>query len=123
VRELRNAVEGACVLAAREVVTLADFERAALGPSRPPPRAPAPRPALSALPGGRRRAAAPAAPAAGAVTIPAEATLAEAERLVVRAALRRHGTRAGAARALGLGLRTLYSKLASWGPEDDAESA
>jgi DNA-binding NtrC family response regulator len=121
VRELRNAVEGACVLAARDVVTLADFERAALTPSRPPSRERAPRPALAALPSPGSRRVPPSA--GGVVAIPADSTLAEAERLVVRAALLRHGTRARAARALGIGLRTLYSKLAAWGPEEDAESA
>jgi DNA-binding NtrC family response regulator len=57
------------------------------------------------------------------VAIPADATLDDAERIVIRAALRRHRTRARAARALGIGLRTLYTKLAAWGPEEDAESA
>jgi DNA-binding NtrC family response regulator len=41
----------------------------------------------------------------------------------VLAALRHHRTRARAARALGIGLRTLYTKLASWGPPEDAETA
>jgi DNA-binding NtrC family response regulator len=57
------------------------------------------------------------------VTIPEGCTLAEAERRIVLAALRRHGTRARAARALGIGLRTLYTKLAAWDREDGAESA
>ncbi len=39
------------------------------------------------------------------------------------AALRHHGTRARTARALGIGLRTLYTKLAAWGAAEDAESA
>jgi DNA-binding NtrC family response regulator len=122
VRELRNAVEGACVLAAAEIVTLADFERAALSPSRA--TGPEPRPPLAAAPDADRpRTAPPPRTAAADVEIPADCTLAEAERRVIRAALRRHGTRARAARALGIGLRTLYSKLAAWGPDDDAESA
>ena len=56
--------------------------------------------------------------------IPLDCTLAEAERQVILAALRHHGTRARAARALGIGLRTLYTRLASWGAvAEDAESA
>jgi len=115
VRELRNAVEGACVLASDEVVTLADFERAVVSPSRNGTRER--RPKLASLP-----AAAMARPA-GEIGIPPDCTLAEAERIVIRAALRRHGTRARAAWALGIGLRTLYTKLAQWGPDEGAESA
>ena len=49
---------------------------------------------------------------------------ATAVRRVIEAALRRHGTRARAARALGIGLRTLYTRLATWGePPEDAGSA
>ena len=131
VRELRNAVEGACVLASDEVVTLADFERAVVSPSRNGTRpalrgepirvrgsrARERRPKLASLP-----AAAMARPA-GEIGIPPDCTLAEAERIVIRAALRRHGTRARAAWALGIGLRTLYTKLAQWGPDEGAESA
>jgi DNA-binding NtrC family response regulator len=120
VRELRNAVEGACVLAAGEVVTLADFERATASPANPAAvqRRPDPlRVTARASPSPRP------SPPAGETSIPPECTLAEAERLVIRAALRRHGTRARAARALGIGLRTLYTKLAAWGPDEDAESA
>jgi DNA-binding NtrC family response regulator len=135
-------VEGACVLASEDVVTLGDFERAtASPPSRAPlhsaaevrgraPRSsvsPSPGPTLPRRPGRRASAQTPAASTVsllpGTVAIPADATLAESERLVVRAALRRHGTRARAARALGIGLRTLYTKLAEWGREEDAESA
>jgi DNA-binding NtrC family response regulator len=141
VRELRNAVEGACVLAAGETVTLGDFERATISSPRAPvtpARAPARssragrRPSMqrlaatrvSPVPGtGGGTGTVRAFPVPGTVQIPADATLADAERLVVRAALRQHGTRARAARALGIGLRTLYTKLAAWGPGVDAESA
>jgi DNA-binding NtrC family response regulator len=129
VRELRNAVEGACVLAAGELVTLADFDHV-------PAPAPAARPARSAARRPHRASAdarqgrAPAAPpplpgaAGGSVTLPAGCTLAEAEKRIVLAALRQHPTRAGAARALGIGLRTLYTKLAAWGADaEDAETA
>ncbi len=117
VRELRNAVEGACVLASGDVVTLDDFEqlRSAASPPRRPrgrPR-PAPGPAPTPAPG-----------AIEAVSIPVGCTLAEAERRIVLAALRHHRTRARAARALGIGLRTLYTKLAAWGAApEDAETA
>jgi DNA-binding NtrC family response regulator len=115
VRELRNAVEGACVLATGDVVTVEDLgehgappERARAVRAAPPPR-------------GQRRAPAPGG-AAG-VAIPPDCTLEEAERRIVLAALRHHGTRARAARALGIGLRTLYTKLAAWEAAGDAETA
>ncbi|HET8542425.1 MAG TPA: sigma-54 dependent transcriptional regulator [Anaeromyxobacter sp.] len=117
VRELRNAVEGACVLATGDVVTVED-----LGEHGAPPasrgRAPAAAPR-------RPRPAPPeaGAPAAGSIAIPVDCSLEEAERRIVLAALRRHGTRARTARALGIGLRTLYTKLARWGDAEDAESA
>jgi transcriptional regulator with PAS, ATPase and Fis domain len=57
------------------------------------------------------------------VNVPADSTLEEAEKIIVRAALRRHVTRERAARALGIGLRTLYTKLRAWEPDGDAESA
>jgi DNA-binding NtrC family response regulator len=119
VRELRNAVEGACVLAADETVTLDDFERATVSPRQETVFTPRRHSPASA----RRPSARRAATAGAVVEIPADATLAESERIVVRAALARHGTRARAARALGIGLRTLYTRLAEWGPEEDAESA
>jgi DNA-binding NtrC family response regulator len=128
VRELRNAVEGACVLASGEVVAPGDFEplRAPRGgtaerdrarPARGRPPAPAAPPDASAIPP-------PPAPAPDAVSIPLGCTLEEAERRFVLATLGHHGTRARAARALGIGLRTLYTKLAAWGRDgEDAESA
>jgi DNA-binding NtrC family response regulator len=126
VRELRNAVEGACVLAAGEVVELAEFEhvQAARRPGASGPRASAPRRGGEGVRAGRR-ASARAEPhrPAHVVEIPVGCTLAEAERRIVLAALRHHRTRARAARALGIGLRTLYTKLAAWGPVEDAETA
>jgi DNA-binding NtrC family response regulator len=115
VRELRNAVEGACVLATGDVVTVEDLgEHGA--PQRS--RATAPAPSRRAVP----EAGAPPS-AAGTVAIPIDCTLDEAERRIVLAALRHHRTRARTARALGIGLRTLYTKLAAWGAEEDAETA
>jgi DNA-binding NtrC family response regulator len=120
VRELRNAVEGACVLASGDVVTAEDLgEHGA-----PPPAAARPlAPIRTVRPVRGRATAAPAPAAAAAVTIPMDCTLDEAERRIVLAALRHHGTRSRTARALGIGLRTLYTKLAAWGAAEDAESA
>jgi DNA-binding NtrC family response regulator len=127
VRELRNAVEGACVLASDELVAPEDFEhlRAARG-ARARARLPA-----SARHGGTDRARGdghgaprPAPPPPpGAVSIPIGCTLEEAERRFVLANLRHLGTRARTARALGIGLRTLYTKLAAWGGGEGAETA
>jgi DNA-binding NtrC family response regulator len=139
VRELRNTVEGACVLASGEVVTLEDVEqlppaRRATDRVRPPPApaASAGSAAPRAIAAGKRGAAGrggararAATPAGASVQIPLGWTLAQAERAIVLASLRHHRTRARAAKALGIGLRTLYSKLAAWGAGDgeDAESA
>ena len=46
-----------------------------------------------------------------AIRVPIGATLAEIERRVILAQLERSASRADAARALGIGLRTLYTKL------------
>ncbi len=118
VRELRNAMEGACVLAAGDVVSAADLEHL-----RPPRRSSSPRPAPSLRAAEGERAARSAPPSRATIEIPIGCTLEEAERRVVLAALRHHRTRARAARALGIGLRTLYTKLAAWGPGADAETA
>jgi DNA-binding NtrC family response regulator len=115
VRELRNAVEGACVLASGDSV-LEDFEQ--LGP---PPAARRATPVSRTPP---RRPPAADASHSDAVMIPIGCTLAEAERRIVLASLRHHRSRARAARALGIGLRTLYTKLAAWGGDaEDAEKA
>jgi DNA-binding NtrC family response regulator len=121
VRELRNAVEGACVLASGDLVALDDFEE--LRPRRVAPDRAVPERTAPLRP--RPPRADPGAAAAPAVVeIPLGVTLAEAERRIVLAHLRHHGTRARTARALGIGLRTLYAKLAAWARDDDgAESA
>jgi DNA-binding NtrC family response regulator len=125
VRELRNAVEGACVLASGETVEADDLEHLrAARRARAGGRAPAGRGAV-ASPARSRAASAPRTAAQaphGSVAIPLGCTLEEAERRFVLANLSHHGTRARTARALGIGLRTLYTKLAAWGG-DGAETA
>jgi DNA-binding NtrC family response regulator len=130
VRELRNAVEGACVLASDDTVRLDDLgERAprstrGLAAIARPASAPSPEPDAAAAP--RRAPDAGVAPAssAGSIPIPMGCSLAEAERRIVLANLRHYGTRARAAEALGVGLRTLYTKLAAWSRDGkDAETA
>jgi DNA-binding NtrC family response regulator len=60
----------------------------------------------------------------GTVAIPLGCPLAEAERRIILANLAHYGTRARTAKALGVGLRTLYTKLAAWSrPDEDAETA
>ncbi|HEY6004084.1 MAG TPA: sigma-54 dependent transcriptional regulator, partial [Anaeromyxobacter sp.] len=124
VRELRNAVEGACVLASGEIVEADDLEHLHAARRARGGRAPAARGGVAAPPRSRAAAALPAASPAphGSVSIPIGCTLEEAERRFVLANLRHHRTRARTARALGIGLRTLYTKLAAWGGEG-AETA
>jgi DNA-binding NtrC family response regulator len=90
VRELKNAIEGAAVLAGGDVIDVGDLERAR----------------ASALES-RRVDASPD----GSLSIPANATLREAEHVLIKAHLARAKTKADAARSLGIGLRTLYTKL------------
>jgi DNA-binding NtrC family response regulator len=124
VRELRNAVEGACVLASGDRVAPGDLEhlRTARG-ARARARLPAPARRGGAQPA-RGAPRPPASADGGAVAIPLGCTLEEAERRFVLANLRHHGTRVRTARALGIGLRTLYTKLAEWEREGEhAETA
>jgi DNA-binding NtrC family response regulator len=102
VRELKNAIESAGVLASGEVLDAESLHEQLFG--RLPRRA-----ARSA-----RLPPAPAAPS-GAVTIPPGTRLVDAEREIILAAIERHPSRAEAARSLGLGLRTLYTKLRQYG--------
>ena len=115
VRELRNAVEGACVLAAGDVVFEADLEVLPAPGDRAAARFPrSPRGELDAPPVG----------SAATIAIPLGCSLAEAERRIILASLAHHGTRARTAKALGIGLRTLYTKLAAWSDAPkDAETA
>ena len=93
VRELKNLIARAAVLSPTELIDAAELGLS--GPSRSPD--PSRTPSTSA---------------ADAVLIPASATLAEAEQLLIEAALERHGhNRTHAAKALGVALKTLYNKL------------
>ena len=120
-RELRNAVEGACVLASGDTVKLEDLGEREPRRTRGLPAAA--RPAVAPPPVAGRCAPA-ASSSAGSVAIPIGCSLAEAERRIILANLRHYGTRARAAEALGVGLRTLYTKLAAWSRDaEDAETA
>ncbi len=96
VRELKNAIESAAILAGRETI----------GPE-----------AFAELAAARHGAETRTVPQGDAVLLPVGSTIADAERELILATLRRHPTRAEAARALGLGLRTLYTKLLGYGAE------
>jgi DNA-binding NtrC family response regulator len=96
VRELKNAVESAAMLATSETLGLEEFE------------------ATTAL---RRPSALPTRPGSPSTTVPpdsivvsAKATLADVERAVISEHMKRAATKIAAARTLGIGLRTLYSK-------------
>jgi DNA-binding NtrC family response regulator len=99
VRELKNAIESAAVLATSETIALADLE------------------AVGWNERGRTAARKPTAPSPeeggppGPLGIPPDATLAEMEALLIRDRLAKARTKAEAARSLGIGLRTLYTKL------------
>ena len=91
VRELRNAVERAVVLA----------PRAWIEPAHLPPH-------ITAVPSGGARP----------LELPANATLAEAEQLIIRSVLDRTGNnKAETARQLGLDVKTIRNKLRSWSGE------
>ena len=105
VRELKNAVESAAIMATGETIGLGDFESVQLV------GAAAPRPAM------------PGAPALETIPIPAKATLADAERILISEHLGRAKTKTEAARTLGIGLRTLYTKLRELRPGDGRPKA
>jgi DNA-binding NtrC family response regulator len=98
VRELKNAVESAAMLAGSETIGLEEFESTTVA-RRPT--------AISA----RTSATISATVPADAIVVSARATLADVERAVISEHMRRAATKVGAARTLGIGLRTLYSKL------------
>jgi DNA-binding NtrC family response regulator len=112
VRELKNAVESAGVLASGDLLDAEGLREQLFG--RLPRRAARPARLPLSVPAG------PALPP-GTVTVLPGTRLADAEREIILAALQRCATRAEAARSLGLGLRTLYTKLREYGLS--AESA
>src|SRR6266849_1291089 len=98
VREIKNALESAAVLASGDTIGVEGFaELLARSQSR------AARPQM----GSRQRAD---------LGIRLGTPLADVEREVILATLSRYGTRAETARVLGVGLRTLYTKLRQYGP-------
>ncbi len=105
VRELKNAVESAAILASGETIGLDGF-------------------ADLAQRGGRPGGAAPGGGGAGGwVSLPVGCSLAAAERELILATLRRHPEKREAARVLGIGLRTLYTKLAAYQAAGPARGA
>jgi DNA-binding NtrC family response regulator len=96
VRELKNAVESAAILASGETIGADDFGDLGRRGDHP---------AGSAFGEGGRTAG------GAAITVPVGATIAQAERQLIAATIRRHRSRRDAARVLGIGLRTLYTKL------------
>src|SRR5262249_14625790 len=94
VRELKNSVESAAVLALGQTIDGDGFE---------------------ILPAAH--ATIPAAPetVSGELRIPVTASLAEAERRLILAQVERCGTKRAAAAALGIGVRTLFTKLREYG--------
>jgi DNA-binding NtrC family response regulator len=82
VRELKNAVESAAVMTDDDTIELGDFEGVSFG-----------------------------APSLDEIVVSPGATLAEVERLMLLDRLARARTKADAARSLGIGLRTLYTKI------------
>jgi DNA-binding NtrC family response regulator len=100
VRELKNAVESAAVMATGDMIGLADLENIHL--LRP----------VSARSGSAVRSlSSPAESSGQRLSIGVETTLAEVERVLIIEHLRRARTKADAARSLGIGLRTLYTKI------------
>ena len=100
VRELKNAVESAAVMAIGDTVIVGDLESVRL-------RMPAVKEPQSAQPSGGQ--------SLDVITIPAKSTLADAERILIEEHLERAKTKAEAAISLGIGLRTLYTKIQELG--------
>jgi DNA-binding NtrC family response regulator len=94
VRELKNAVESAAIMATGETIGVGDFESVQL-------------PGSSAQRFGTTMERADET----AISIPVKATLADAERILISEHLTRARTKTEAARTLGIGLRTLYTKI------------
>jgi DNA-binding NtrC family response regulator len=101
VRELRNAIDSAAIMAAGSIIGVDDLETVQTGGSRRP-KVVRVAPSVSE---DRSRSSAET------IEIPAQMTLGDAERVLIREHLRRSKTKAEAAKRLGIGLRTLYTKL------------
>ncbi len=97
VRQIKNAIESASVLASGDTIGADSFADLAVRSARHPLVAAA-RPA-----GG------------GGLQVELGVSLGEAERRIILANLRHYPNRAATARALGIGLRTLYTKLREYG--------
>ena len=105
VRELKNTIESAAMLSSTEIIGLDELESSAsLGRSS------------SAGPAARSGIA--PAPTANTIAVPARATLSDVERTIIVEHLKRAKTRAEAAQSLGIGVRTLYSKITRYGLTD-----
>jgi DNA-binding NtrC family response regulator len=128
VRELKNAVESAAVLAVDQTIDGEGFDLPIGEPSRrrgeEAPSAAGPGEDARAIgePSRRRGEEAPSAAgpgedarAIGELRIALPAPLASVERQVILAHVQRCSTRREAARTLGIGLRTLYTKLREYG--------
>jgi DNA-binding NtrC family response regulator len=96
VREIKNAIENAAVLATRDTI----------GPE-----------SFADLPVRGQRSAEPQGAPHDGIHVPLGTPLADAERQIILANLRRFQSRSETARALGLGLRTLYTRLREYGAE------
>jgi DNA-binding NtrC family response regulator len=101
VREMKNAVESAAIMTTSNTIGLGDLENVQLKVS----------PARPSTGSGQRPTSLGGAPSVEMVPIPINATLAEAERILIVEHLDRVKTKADAARNLGIGLRTLYTKI------------
>jgi DNA-binding NtrC family response regulator len=92
VRELKNAVESAAIMATDDTIGISELE---LQPSSVPLAA---QPLAAATP-------------TETIAVPVKATLADVERIMIAEHLSRAKTKSEAARSLGIGLRTLYTKI------------
>jgi DNA-binding NtrC family response regulator len=108
VRELKNAVESAAILASGETIGPLDLEALGWNGHSPPARS-----AVQAH-------AAEGGGSSSMPAIPPDATLADVEALLIRDRLAKARTKADAARSLGIGLRTLYTKLHALAPMNGA---
>jgi DNA-binding NtrC family response regulator len=99
VRELKNTIESAAMLSSTEIIGLDELE--------------------SSSSWGRTQSAGPAStraaialePVVNTIAVPSRATLSAVERTIIVEHLKRAKTRVEAAQSLGIGVRTLYSKI------------